>query len=53
LGISQGFDPFRLVEAPRYVRTGLVDGLIAQGRLDASRIETRTPLGRMIRCTLV
>jgi|SRR5450759_1729654 NAD(P)-dependent dehydrogenase (short-subunit alcohol dehydrogenase family) len=33
--------------APGYVRTRLVDGLIAQGRLDAGRIQTRTPLGRM------
>jgi NAD(P)-dependent dehydrogenase (short-subunit alcohol dehydrogenase family) len=33
--------------APGYVRTRLVDGLIAQGRLDAGRIRARTPLGRM------
>ena len=33
--------------APGYVRPGLVDGLKVKGRLDASRIQTRTPLGRM------
>lgn len=33
--------------APGYVRTRLVDGLIAQGRLEARRIRARTPLGRM------
>ena len=33
--------------APGYVRTRLVDGLTAQGRLDARRIQARTPLGRM------
>lgn len=33
--------------APGYVRTALVDGLIAAGRLDPGRIEARTPLARM------
>jgi NAD(P)-dependent dehydrogenase (short-subunit alcohol dehydrogenase family) len=32
--------------APGYVRTKLVEGLIAEGRVDAGEIERRTPLGR-------
>lgn len=35
--------------APGYVRTALVEKLIAQGLLDAARIEARTPLGRLAR----
>ena len=33
--------------APGYVRTALVDKLIAQGTLDPAGIESRTPMGRM------
>ena len=33
--------------APGYVRTALVDQLVAAGALDAAGIEARTPLGRM------
>lgn len=33
--------------APGYVRTALVDKLVAAGALDAGAIESRTPLGRM------
>ena len=33
--------------APGYVRTGLVEGLVRAGKVDASRIEKRTPMGRM------
>jgi len=33
--------------APGYVETRLVAGLIASGKLDATRIRARTPLGRM------
>lgn len=34
--------------APGYVRTALVEKLIAEGLLDARLIEARTPLGRML-----
>ncbi len=33
--------------APGYVKTGLVEGLVQAGKVDASRIEKRTPMGRM------
>ena len=33
--------------APGYVRTALVDGLIASGQLDAKGIEARTPMRRL------
>jgi NAD(P)-dependent dehydrogenase (short-subunit alcohol dehydrogenase family) len=33
--------------APGYVRTGLVEGLVQAGKVDAARIEKRTPMGRM------
>lgn len=32
--------------APGYIRTALVDGLIAAGRIDAGRIAARTPMAR-------
>lgn len=32
---------------PGYIRTALVDGLIARGALDAGRIEARAPMGRL------
>jgi NAD(P)-dependent dehydrogenase (short-subunit alcohol dehydrogenase family) len=32
---------------PGYVRTALVDALIARGALDEARLNTRTPLGRL------
>lgn len=32
--------------APGYVMTRLVEGLIAEGRIDAGQIERRTPMGR-------
>ncbi|CAM3425266.1 Short-chain alcohol dehydrogenase like protein [Bordetella sputigena] len=32
---------------PGYIRTALVDGLIARGALDADRIAARVPLGRL------
>ncbi len=35
--------------APGYVRTALVERLAREGRVDAARIEARTPLGRMAR----
>jgi len=35
--------------APGYVRTALVEKLVAQGSLDPTGIEARTPLGRMAR----
>lgn len=35
--------------APGYVRTALIDKLIAQGTLDPAGIESRTPMGRMAR----
>lgn len=35
--------------APGYVRTALVERLVGDGLIDAARIESRTPLGRMAR----
>ncbi len=35
--------------APGYVRTALVEKLVASGQVDAARIEARTPMGRMAR----
>ncbi len=35
--------------APGYVRTALVDRLVDAGQIDAARIESRTPMGRMAR----
>lgn len=35
--------------APGYVRTALVEKLVAQGSLDPTGIEARTPMGRMAR----
>jgi NAD(P)-dependent dehydrogenase (short-subunit alcohol dehydrogenase family) len=33
--------------APGYIRTPLVEALIAEGKFDLPRIEARTPMGRL------
>lgn len=33
--------------APGYIRTPMVDALVAQGKFDLARIEARTPMGRL------
>jgi NAD(P)-dependent dehydrogenase (short-subunit alcohol dehydrogenase family) len=33
--------------APGYIRTPMVEGLVAEGKFDLARIEARTPMGRL------